>query len=104
MSELLQHAIGVLLVLAIAAGVRALSVRVDALSYPVLLTVGIAAPFLGFDPGFALSSELIMTILLPTILFQGAEATTTEHFPRSLPLALLLALVGVPIGAFALGG
>lgn len=104
MAELLSQVLGVLVILALATGVRMVSARLDALSYPVVLVaVGVVVPFLGFDPGFRLSAELIMMILLPTILFQGAEETKTEHFPRTLPLAVALTIVGVPIGVLILG-
>ena len=104
MAELLSQVLGVLAILAIATGVRMVSVRLDTLSYPVVLVaVGVVVPFLGFDPGFRLSSELIMMILLPTILFQGAEETKTEHFPRTFPLAVVLTIIGVPIGVLILG-
>lgn len=104
MAELLSQVLGVLAILAIATGVRIISVRTDTLSYPVVLVAaGVLVPFLGFDPGFRLSSELIMMLLLPTILFQGAEETKTEHFPRTLPLAFALTIVGVPIGVLILG-
>lgn len=99
MTELLGELVGVLVVLGVAAAVRALSARVETLSYPVLLVgVGVGVSLAGIDPGIGLSAELVTTVLLPTILLVGTEETKTEHFPRVLPLALLLTVVGVPVG------
>lgn len=104
MAELPSQVLGGLAILAIATGVRMVSVRLNTLSHPVVLVAaGVVVPFLGFAPGFRFSSELIMMILLPRILFQGTEQTKTDHFTRTLSLAFVLTIIGVPVGVLILG-
>ena len=96
---------GVLLILGIAAVVRFVASVTETTYYPVLLVVvGIGISIAGVQPSFRLSSEMIRTVLVPTILFKGAQRTKSEHFWPTLPTAVLLTVVGLPLAVLLLGG
>lgn len=95
---LVEQMAAVLVILGIAAVVRVAATSVEFVSYHVLLVVaGILVGAVGAEPSFALSSEFILSVLLPTILFEGAEATKTEAFRESFAVAVVLAVVGLPV-------
>lgn len=104
MSEVVTVLVGLLSVLGVAAFVRIVAAETSEVYYPVLLVVvGVVISVVGLDPGFRLSSEVIRTILLPTVLFQGAQQTKSEHFWQTLPIALFLTVIGIPIAVLLLG-
>jgi aspartyl-tRNA(Asn)/glutamyl-tRNA(Gln) amidotransferase subunit A len=95
---------GVLLVLSVAAIVRVIAARTSEAAYPVLLVVvGVALSVTGLAPDFRLSSDLILMVLVPTVLFQGSQETKSEAFVRVLPVGVLLPIVGLPIAVVLLG-
>lgn len=70
MVEAIATLSGVLLVLSAAVLVRTVAVRRDEVAYPILLVlVGVAVSILGLDPSLRLSSEVVLVLLVPTILF-----------------------------------
>jgi len=104
MAELFVTLSGFLLVLAAAVVVRIVATAVSAVVYPVLLVViGVTVSVLGFAPDFRLSSELILMVLVPTVLFQGAQRTKSDSFLRVLPLSFLIPFLGLPIAVVLLG-
>lgn len=104
MAELVAVATGVLLVLGAAVLVRVVATTVHEVVYPVLLVViGVAFSVLGVGPDFRLSSELILVVLVPTILFQAAQRMESRVFLHVLPVALLIPIVGLPIAIGLLG-
>ncbi|MFC7197043.1 cation:proton antiporter [Halosimplex aquaticum] len=95
---------GILLVLSVAAVVRVVAARTSEAVYPVLLVVvGVALSVTGLDPDFRLSSDLILMVLVPTVLFQGSQETKSEAFVRVLPVGVLLPIVGLPVAVILLG-
>lgn len=104
MSQTTTILVGLLLVLSVAAVVRILAAETDRVFYPIMLVVvGVGISVAGVQPGFRLSSEVIRTILLPTILFQGSLRIESEHFRETLPIAVLMTVVGLPIAVVLLG-
>lgn len=104
MAELFVVLSSVLLVLGAAVIVRVVAATVNEVVYPVLLVIiGVTVSILGVDPDIRLSSELILMVLVPTVLFQGAQQTKTDVFLRVLPLSLLIPIVGLPIAVGLLG-
>lgn len=105
MSQLTTHLVGVLLIFGIASVVRIVASETNETFYPVLLVVvGVGISIVGVQPSFRLSPEVIRNVLVPTILFQGAQETKSEHFWSTLPIAVVLTLVGLPFAVVLLGG
>jgi CPA1 family monovalent cation:H+ antiporter len=92
-----------LLVLGIAGVVRALAHRVSIPFTVVLVVVGFAISVSTLELSLDLSSDLIMKVLLPTIVFQGAEETKPEHFTDVLIEAIMMVLLALPIAVLLLG-
>lgn len=104
MAEIIVTLGGVLLILFAAVVVRVVATRTNRVAYPVLLVIiGIVATVSGTDPEFRLSSELILIVLVPTVLFQGAQRTKSDTFIKVLPLSLLIPIAGLPIAVGLLG-
>lgn len=103
MSALVTLLTELLLVLGIAAVVRAGARRVRFPFTAVLVLVGFAISVSRLQFSIDLSPDLIMKILLPTIVFQGAEETKPEHFGDVLPESVLMTVLGLPIAVLLLG-
>ncbi|WP_415379638.1 cation:proton antiporter [Halosimplex sp. TS25] len=104
MADIFPLLAGVLLVLSVAAAVRVVAARTSEAAYPVLLVVvGVVLSVTGLDPDFRLSSDLILMVLVPTVLFQGSQETKSEAFVRVLPVGVLLPIVGLPVAVILLG-
>ncbi|MEO5774639.1 MAG: sodium:proton antiporter [Sphingomicrobium sp.] len=87
------------LILVIACLVAMITRRLG-LPYSVGLVAAGLALALGPTTGqFELSSELILQILLPPLIFEGALQLEWKRFRRELPVTLTLAFGGVIIGA-----
>src|SRR5699024_9000212 len=65
--------------------------------------VSIAHAIFGFDLGIELSHDLILLVLLPPLLFEGAATTDLESFRENLPVTLTLAVVGLILSVVVLG-
>ncbi|WP_224449584.1 cation:proton antiporter [Haloprofundus salilacus] len=88
---------------ALALLVRLLTDRVSNVSYSVtLVLVGFAVSALQIPLTLTLSHDLIMAILLPTLLFQGAVELDHETFRRNWELPLVLVVVGLPLAILLL--
>lgn len=98
-SPLLRQEIGFVLLLSIAAVVAVVSRRVR-LPYTVALVL--AGLALSFQPSFLqveVSSDLILALLVPPLVFEGALALPWPELRRNLAPILLLAVAGVIVGA-----
>lgn len=104
MSSLEMELIHIILVFVIAGGVGALTAKYVDLPYTIaLLLTGIFLSFIGVQLGIELSHDLIILVLLPPLLFEGAATTDLDFFrERSVPI-LLIALVGLIISILFLG-
>ncbi|WP_135851803.1 cation:proton antiporter [Halorussus salinus] len=103
MSELVVLVAELMLVLGIAAVVRTLARRVRIPFTVVLVVVGFAISVSQLQVSLDLSSDLVMKVLLPTIIFQGAEETKRGHFADTLPEAILMVVLGLPFAVLLLG-
>lgn len=104
MAGLIGVLTGILLVLGVAVAVRVIATETNEVIYPVLLVlIGLAASILGVAPDVRLSSEVILILLVPTVLFQGAQRTKSDVFFKVLPVSLLIPIVGLPIAVVLLG-
>ena len=87
------------LLLLIAAVVAMLTRRLR-LPYSVgLVAAGIILAFLPFAPHVVLTKELIFTALLPPLLFEAAFSLDWVQLRRNLPVAVVLATLGVLLTA-----
>ncbi|WP_135825442.1 cation:proton antiporter [Halorussus ruber] len=103
MSDLVVLVGELMLVLGIAAVVRALATRVRIPFTVVLVVVGFAISVSQLQVSLDLSPDLVMKVLLPTIIFQGAEETKPGHFGDVLPEAILMVVLGLPFAVLLLG-
>ena len=94
----------VLSVFIIAAGVGIFVAKVGRFPYTIaLLLAGVAASVAGVGLDIDLSHDLILLVLLPPLLFEGAATTDLERLRRNLVPILTLAVVGLLVSVLALG-
>jgi len=104
-----EHLIGIYIgLLLLACVVAILAKMITHLPYAIFLTlVGLAVGILHLGPhpehvGF--SHDLIYFVFLPPILFQGALHTDLKRLTSQLPTILALAVPGVVVSTFLVGG
>jgi hypothetical protein len=68
-----------------------------------LLIAGFVASLAGFETGIRLTHDVIIFVLLPPLLFEGAATTDLEAFRRDFPVVALLAVVGLAVAVIAVG-
>jgi len=96
--------VDLLAVFIIAAGVGIFVAKLGRAPYTIaLLIAGIAASVLGIDVDIVLSHDLILLVLLPPLLFEGAATTDLERLRRNLPHVLALAVPGLLLSVTLLG-
>ncbi len=102
-SELFQTEIAFVLILSLAALVAIVSRRIR-LPYTVaLVLVGLALSFIPNPIDIDLSSELILAILVPPLIFEATLNLRWETLRKNMGLILLLAVVGTFIGTLIVG-
>ncbi|RDI71014.1 Na+/H+ antiporter [Halopelagius longus] len=78
--------------------------RIGRFPYTIaLLLAGLAASVLGIEFGIELSHDIILLVLLPPLLFEGAATTDLEEFRTNLPVILTLAVPGLILSVTVLG-
>jgi CPA1 family monovalent cation:H+ antiporter len=104
-AELLATEVSIVLLLVVAAAV-AVAVRRIRLPYTVaLVVVGLGLAFLPADViQIDVSSDLILAVLVPPLLFEATLHISWGYLRRDLAPVLLFALVGTLLGAFVVGG
>jgi len=96
--------VDVLSVFIIAAGVGVFVAKVGRFPYTIaLLLAGVAASVAGVGLEIDLSHDLILLVLLPPLLFEGAATTNLQRLRRNLVPILTLAVVGLVVSVLALG-
>ncbi|MFB6354784.1 MAG: cation:proton antiporter, partial [Halobacteriales archaeon] len=104
MAGLEAELLNLLAVFILAAGVGVAVAKVGRFPYTVaLLLAGLAASVLGVELGIELSHDVILLVLLPPLLFEGAATTDLERFRANLPLMLGLAVPGLLLSVLVLG-
>ena len=103
MNNLIQLELGVVLLLSIAALV-AILIRSIKLPYTVaLVLVGLVLSFFPNFLGFTVSSDLIIAILVPPLLFEATLHIKWRSLKTDLILVIFLAVVGTLIGTLIVG-
>ncbi|PSP66622.1 Na+/H+ antiporter [Halobacteriales archaeon QS_1_69_70] len=93
-----------LAVFIIAATVGVGVAKVGRVPYTIaLLLAGLAASVLGVELGIDLTHDVILLVLLPPLLFEGAATTDLERFRRNLAPILALAVPGLLVSIVVLG-
>ena len=64
-----------------------------------LVAAGIVVALLPTVPAVSLTKELLFTVLLPPLIFEGALCIEWKHLRKDLPVVLLLATLGVVFSA-----
>ena len=103
-SGFIQQELGVVILLSIAALVAIFVRRFVRLPYTVaLVIVGLVLSFFPNFLGFEISSDLILAILVPPLIFEASMHIGWAELRRELPAILLLAVVGVLLSTFIVG-
>jgi CPA1 family monovalent cation:H+ antiporter len=103
-AEIAALELDLLAVFIVAAGVGVLVAKVGRFPYTIaLLLAGLAASVLGVEFGIELSHDLILLVLLPPLLFEGAATTDLSLFRRDLLAVLALAVPGLLVSVTVLG-
>ena len=103
-SGLIQQELGFIILLSIAALVAILIRRIR-LPYTVaLVLVGLVLSFFPNFLGFQASSDLILAILVPPLIFEATLHIPWRKLQNDLLPILLMAVVGTLIGTFLVGG
>ncbi|MEA5385886.1 cation:proton antiporter [Haloarculaceae archaeon H-GB11] len=96
--------VDLLAVFIIAAGVGIFVAKIGRVPYTIaLLLAGFAASILGVSVDIELSHDLILLVLLPPLLFEGAATTDLERLRRNLLPILTLAIPGLLLSVAVLG-
>ena len=96
--------IDVLAVFIIAAAVGVFVAKIGRFPYTIaLLVAGFFASLAGVTLDIELTHDVILLVLLPPLLFQGAATTDIEFFRRNLSTILVLAVVGLGISIAFVG-
>ncbi|WP_158056142.1 Na+/H+ antiporter [Halorussus halophilus] len=96
--------IDLLAVFVIAAGVGVFVAKVGRFPYTIaLLLAGLVVSILGIGIDIQLSHDLILLVLLPPLLFEGAATTDLERFRANLVPIIVLAVVGLILSILLLG-
>lgn len=97
--------VNILSVFVIAAGVGVFVAKVGNFPYTIaLLLAGFAASVLGLEmEAVTLSHDLILLVLLPPLLFEGAATTDLQRLRRNLVPILTMAVPGLIISVSVLG-
>jgi CPA1 family monovalent cation:H+ antiporter len=102
-SSLIQAEIGLVLLLSLAALVAIVSRRIK-LPYTVaLVIVGLALTLVPNPFDFDLSSELILALIVPPLIFEATLNLKWDNLKKDLGIILILAVFGTLIGAFLVG-
>lgn len=103
-SGLIQQEIGFVILLTIAAGVAILSRRIR---FPYTVALVLAGLVLAFFPNFLeldVSSDLILAVLVPPLLFEATLHIKWRALRRDLPLIVAMATLGTLISTLIVGG
>lgn len=104
MSELTTLLLGVLGVFALALAVRLLVRNRDRIAFAsVLVFIGVAVSAAGISFGLDLTADLILTVFLPAIIFQGTTTLDVRRLWRNASLIVVLTLLGLPLAIVILG-
>jgi len=87
----------------LAAGVGVFVAKVGQFPYTIaLLIAGLVVSVIGLEIGIELSHDVILFVILPPLLFEGAASTEFDEFRRNLPPILAVAVVGLLVAVAVL--
>jgi CPA1 family monovalent cation:H+ antiporter len=66
-----------------------------------LLVAGFGASLAGVEVGIELTHDIILLVLLPPLLFEGAATTDLDEFRHNFPIVAMLAIVGLSLSILA---
>jgi CPA1 family monovalent cation:H+ antiporter len=102
-SELFQAEVAFVIILSLAALVAILSRRIHVPYTVALVVVGLILSLVPTPITIDLSSELILTLLVPPLIFEATLNLKWEILRKNLAIILLLAMVGTLLGTFIVG-
>lgn len=103
-SGLIQQEIGFVILLSIAAGVAILIRRIRFPYTVALVLVGLGLSFFPNVLNFDVSSDLILAVLVPPLVFEATLHIKWPDLRQDLSLVLLLAIVGTLLSTIIVGG
>jgi CPA1 family monovalent cation:H+ antiporter len=96
--------IRLLSVFVIASGVGVFVTKIVRIPYTIaLLVAGFLASLAGVTVGIELTHDIILLVLLPPLLFEGAATTDLEEFRENASVIVLLAVLGLVISILFVG-
>jgi CPA1 family monovalent cation:H+ antiporter len=103
-SGLEQQLIDLLAVFLIAGTVGAILAKVGRIPYTIaLLLTGFVASLAGLEIDIRLTHDVILLVVLPPLLFEGAATTDTDAFRSNLPVIALMSTVGLALSIILVG-
>ncbi|MDS0298085.1 Na+/H+ antiporter [Halogeometricum sp. S1BR25-6] len=103
-SAIEQQLIDLLTVFLIAGGVGALLAKIGRIPYTIaLLIAGFAASIVGLGIDITLTHDIILLVVLPPLLFEGAATTDIDEFRANFPVMATMATVGLAISIVIVG-
>jgi CPA1 family monovalent cation:H+ antiporter len=103
-SGLEQQLIDLLTVFLIAGGVGAVLAKIGRIPYTIaLLIAGFGASIVGLEIDITLTHDIILLVVLPPLLFEGAATTDIDEFRSNFPVMLTLATVGLAASIVVVG-
>ncbi|WP_018257361.1 cation:proton antiporter [Halomicrobium katesii] len=104
MTDLTALLTSLLGVFALALVVRLLVRNRDRLAFAsVLVAIGVAVSALGLSFGLGLTTDLILLVFLPTIIFHGTTTLDVRRLWRNVGLIAVLTGIGLPLSVVLLG-
>jgi len=104
MSAALEFLYRVLALLALALAIRVVvDVWIETPYSILLILVGVGISILPIDVGLRLSHDVIMALVLPLILFNGAIELNRRVLRENIVVPLVLVVVGIPLAVALLG-
>ncbi|GGL52358.1 cation:proton antiporter [Halocalculus aciditolerans] len=101
-----QELIDLIAIFIIAAGVGVFVAKVGRFPYTIALLIagfGASALGVGTELSIPISHDIILFVLLPPLLFEGAANTELEQFRRNFPPIIALAVLGLLVSVAVLG-
>lgn len=96
--------IDLLAVFMIAGGVGIVAAKATKIPYTIaLLLAGFIVSVIGVPIGIRLTHDVIILLLLPPLLFEGAKTTDVEDFRKNLPIIVGVAIPGLVISILTVG-
>ncbi|MFB6253187.1 MAG: cation:proton antiporter, partial [Halobacteriaceae archaeon] len=99
-----RELIDLLAIFIIAGGVGVFVAKATRVPYTIaLLVAGFIVSVVGIDIGVRLTHDVIILVLLPPLLFEGAATTDVSNFRQNLPIIAAVSILGLILSIIVVG-